>query len=493
MKKKLLIIFVFSILSLSAFKAQANISVKYFANGIDVTSQIQQAPYQFSDCQYSFQNNRLTIKKTSNNLLYYLNIYEDIFPMSLSSEVYYDCPYYDEILRFSNSGDFEGINLSSFQKFFDFWSEYADLCPVGSVTFARVAPDLTIVSANANKSSVVAGENVQLSCQIKNIGNFSAAASKVYVYLSSTSNAKENKITDFTVSGLAANAIGTYSKSISIPGNTSAGNYYLVFEADGNTSIDESNENNNLKSTAISIKAALPDLAITKIELTSNYSLVNNSPSYRTNEYASGTIYYKNIGNVSAQPNEIYFFLSDSQEYEAYNWVQLGGPVGTSSISPGSELTASFSVLIPNEFSFNNNISSGYYYIHSKINRYNNTTELDSDNNHKTAKIYIYGGGSSKSMGISEKINDNNLLDNENDDLEIKVYPNPSTGKFKVDIPIKNIFSLEIFNEQGQLVYNKPIEDTGTYEVNLGRFNKGLYHIVLKENGKKYVKKIIIN
>ena len=76
-----------------------------------------------------------------------------------------------------------------------------------------------------------------------------------------------------------------------------------------------------------------------------------------------------------------------------------------------------------------------------------------------------------------------------------QVFPNPSTGKFNLDVELKQpqVCRVELFNLVGQSVYQ--IEKTGSsfnLEIDLKDSAAGLYFLKMEVNEKAYLKKVIL-
>lgn len=65
----------------------------------------------------------------------------------------------------------------------------------------------------------------------------------------------------------------------------------------------------------------------------------------------------------------------------------------------------------------------------------------------------------------------------ENNDVEIAIYPNPTNGEFYIEC--ENMKNIRIVNYLGQIVYNSDVEDNQIY-INLSDINKGIYIIQIK-------------
>ena len=82
--------------------------------------------------------------------------------------------------------------------------------------------------------------------------------------------------------------------------------------------------------------------------------------------------------------------------------------------------------------------------------------------------------------------------------LEIKLYPNPNNGRFIIEsdrFELKDVV-LEIFNEKGQLIWNREIDDEiGTLResVELDNVPDGLYLLRVRNNSGMINKRFIIS
>jgi hypothetical protein len=72
------------------------------------------------------------------------------------------------------------------------------------------------------------------------------------------------------------------------------------------------------------------------------------------------------------------------------------------------------------------------------------------------------------------------------------VYPNPSGGKFTLEIPsVVNVENVSIYNIIGELVYVKNIRENNlTFDVQL---SPGVYQIMIKTTGEVITSRIQIN
>jgi subtilase family serine protease len=116
------------------------------------------------------------------------------------------------------------------------------------------------VSTLTAPSSAAAGTTVSVSDTTRNQGGETAAAAVTAYYLSANAvlDAADVLLTMRTVPSLVPGGSQSGSISLVIPGSTAGGTYYVIAKADGDNSVAESLENNNILPRIISITAASP-------------------------------------------------------------------------------------------------------------------------------------------------------------------------------------------------------------------------------------------
>lgn len=123
-----------------------------------------------------------------------------------------------------------------------------------SITITAPRPDLTVFSATVPTATTAGSTLTGSTCQVKNIGSATANSSLLRIYLSNNNTYSSNDIL------LSSSTIGTTTPNgsyyryptLNIP-NAISGNYYLLFQADANNQVTESNENNNITVRPITI------------------------------------------------------------------------------------------------------------------------------------------------------------------------------------------------------------------------------------------------
>jgi hypothetical protein len=164
-----------------------------------------------------------------------------IIPAGTAAGVWYVLFYADADAQVSESN--ETNNVGSFQI---------------TVTSSAGSPDLIVQYPAASPTSVTAGQTTTASCTVLNQGTASAAASSLKYYLSSDNaySAGDTYLATDAVASLAANATAAVSELLTIPSTTASGTWYIVFFADADAQVVESNESNNTGYIAISVTSA---------------------------------------------------------------------------------------------------------------------------------------------------------------------------------------------------------------------------------------------
>jgi len=94
-----------------------------------------------------------------------------------------------------------------------------------------------------------------------------------------------------------------------------------------------------------------------------------------------------------------------------------------------------------------------------------------------------------KEVSVSEE--KNNLSPGEKD---IKIYPNPNNGCFKIDLfNFEERASVSVYNMTGSLFYTSEMEQLIQHEINLPFLKNGIYFVRITSCKEQFVKKIIVN
>jgi len=122
--------------------------------------------------------------------------------------------------------------------------------------------DLLIAAMSSNKTSIQAGQAVELSYRILNTGTQKSGASKIRFYLSkapviTTKDlylGKENNVPALQPFTFSPNATGFTKVTVTIPKSSSNGNLYIGAYVDSSNTVQESSEQNNFFSLRLTVQ-----------------------------------------------------------------------------------------------------------------------------------------------------------------------------------------------------------------------------------------------
>ncbi len=223
--------------------------------------------------------------------------------------------------------------------------------------------DLIIQNA-VNPSCMSAGGSMKISYQVKNQGAGSAGYSQIKFYLSTNTTLSKDDIYlgSDCLSRITSGSYSAKTTKLSIGNHIATGNYYLLYQADGNKNVAESNETNNIVAQAIAISKA--DLIIQKA-VNPNSGLVgdNIEVSYQV----------KNQGAGNAGYSQTKFYLSKNKTLSNDDTL-LGGDY-ISSMKAGKHSTQTTTLTI------SDNIATGDYYLLYQADGKKNVAESNETNN----------------------------------------------------------------------------------------------------------------
>ncbi|BAY37193.1 peptidase S8/S53 [Nostoc sp. NIES-2111] len=250
------------------------------------------------------------------------------------------------------------------------------------------APDLLIQNPSAPTSANI-GTTISLSYQLKNQGNGNAGFHFTNFYISQDQTLSNDDVyLGFdAISSIASSAVASRSTSLTVKSNIIPGNYYLLYKADGDGKIRESNENNNVAARAITITT--PDLVIQN-------ATASSSATIGTTVQVNYEL--KNQGNGSAGGSKSSFYLSRDTSFGDDD-IFLGTEIeANSSIAPSAVISRSTAVALDPI------INPGKYYLIVKADGSGSVVESNESNNgfYITAPITfnpVNGGGFNSTTG----------------------------------------------------------------------------------------------
>ncbi|MBP6333978.1 MAG: T9SS type A sorting domain-containing protein [Bacteroidia bacterium] len=75
----------------------------------------------------------------------------------------------------------------------------------------------------------------------------------------------------------------------------------------------------------------------------------------------------------------------------------------------------------------------------------------------------------------------------------LNIYPNPTTGIFKLKWEVGNPGNVRVLNILGETVYESPINETGEENIDISSLHSGVYFIIMTSNEKTLTNRIVIS
>ncbi len=216
-------------------------------------------------------------------------------------------------------GDYASISIDpTDDKTFWFTTEYIGASNARKTRIASFqvgsAPagiDLTTLSQTASPASVMDGQTTTASCTVKNQGTVGAGASNLKYYLSTdnTYSVGDVLLAPDAIAALAAGASAAVSEIVTVPAGTVAGTYYILFFADADAQVTETNETNNVGSFQITVtsSAGAPDLVV--------QSPASTPTTVSAGATTSASAIVKNQGTAVAVASSLKYYLSADNAY----------------------------------------------------------------------------------------------------------------------------------------------------------------------------------
>jgi subtilase family serine protease len=232
--------------------------------------------------------------------------------------------------------------------------------------------DLNIAGLSA-PTTASPGNNIVLTDTTRNIGAGTAGSSVTQFYLSADSliDASDTLLGSRSVPALDAGASSVGSTTVTIPADTSEGNWWIIAMADGEETVSEASESNNAYARTISIGSEV-DLDITYMSAPS---------AAEAGQSIIVTDTTKNKGDGAVGPTLTHFYLSVNPSIDASD--VLIGSRSVPSLDAGASSTGSTSVTIPAD------TAAGSMYIIAKADGEELISESSENNNTYTRSIGI--------------------------------------------------------------------------------------------------------
>lgn len=183
-------------------------------------------------------------------------------------------------------------------------------------------PDLVVQSASYGPHAVLVGQSIQVQTEVRNVGNLSASAFKIGVYLSSDDQiaADDLRIGERNVAQLGAGFGTAASAPYVVPVSLPAGTYYVGVIADDLLQVAESVETNNALRASGTVVVSVPPPPAP--------DLIVNATSFTPSQASAGQLLQlsatlRNQGDLGAGAFRVAFYASSDATVDAQD-VLLG-------------------------------------------------------------------------------------------------------------------------------------------------------------------------
>jgi hypothetical protein len=248
----------------------------------------------------------------------------------------------------------------------------------------------------------------------------------------------------------------------------SAGNYYIIFRADHGNLVMESNENNNTRSLPISVISRKVDLFIQSVSTESDL---------QPGTQFGSSVLIKNDGNATTSVSTTFYLSTDTS---LDNSDELLGTHLMTEIAAQGAREGKVSLTIPRS------ATQGTYYLLAVADKDNEVEETEESNNTKVSSVFVSG----VVRAIGEEITKAG---------DISVYPNPSTGRFTVELgdaqSLNTEINIDVIDVSGKIVHQQRAGFFDNKEVVQipGGMAEGVYFLRVRYGNTVVIKNILLN
>ncbi|RLC20069.1 MAG: hypothetical protein DRI57_05665 [Deltaproteobacteria bacterium] len=227
-------------------------------------------------------------------------------------------------------------------------------------------PDMTVQNPNANPATLEACSEISVSCVVGNQGMGTAGLSALKYYLSedTTYQSDDTLLNSDAVGSLSPAGTSSVNAILTIPCDTSAGTWYVLFCADADGQVAESDEENNCGYKQITVETK-PDMTVQPPD--ANPAILGAG----SETTVSCTV--KNQGAGTAGASSLKYYLSEDTTYQSDDTLLSSDSV--SSLSAGGTGSETKVLTIPAD------TSPGIWYILFYADADNQVAEKDESNN----------------------------------------------------------------------------------------------------------------
>ncbi|MBL4587316.1 MAG: hypothetical protein JKX84_09720 [Flavobacteriales bacterium] len=207
---------------------------------------------------------------------------------------------------------------------------------------SNAEPDLTFQSQSVVPSTIQAGTAATVNYTVQNIGTATSGGYYTKVFLSNDGTTMQTELASSYAANLGVGNTASQSESVTIPGSTTVGPWFLILFADATDVNTESDETNNTTVLSITVTAPppLPDLVVQNAAASGSTVTAGDALTLTANVSNTGT------GNATAHQFRCY--LSANAIFEAFLDAELpNGAVSIGALNSGSSSAVNVTVTIP--------------------------------------------------------------------------------------------------------------------------------------------------
>ncbi|WP_320019757.1 CARDB domain-containing protein [Labilibaculum manganireducens] len=256
--------------------------------------------------------------------------------------------------------------------YLDHVTEVDETNNIASAEVSVVVSNLAVYNPSVDPVTTIAGNDIEVSSYILNDGDYGTPAGQIAYYLSSdnTYSSKAQFIGAQEFEELILTKQKSVNNTLTIPLESSTGTQYILFYADYNRKIAETDETDNV--TAVEIFIEHPDLEVLNQFVT---PVIINTNSLQL------AADIKNIGKGYARSSELGFYLSSDNLFDQTDEFLAKEPV--EAITEGSSQSVNSNITLPS------GLASGTYYIIFVADYSGKLGETDKDNNNAFCELSI--------------------------------------------------------------------------------------------------------
>lgn len=338
-----------------------------------------------------------------------------------------------------------------------------------TVTSAAGSPDLVVQSPAATPTTITAGLTTSASCTVLNNGPGAAAASNLKYYLSTDNvyGAGDVYLATSATAALAAGGSAALSSVLTIPANTAAGSYFILFVADADGQVPESNETNNTGSVAVTVQVIITGCNSTTQYPSTALSVTTNWKSQKSIWAGEYTVI-----NVTSGLTYVFSYCSADGATASYNSEMTLRNKATDAFIAYSDDACGDDAKIQWTATFTGQVKL--------------VTTVSGCGTNSISTTLRYKR-LAKSAETGEDIQA----------PEYSVYPNPTTGRISVEAAsgFESVKSIQVFSPSGRVVrsIDLPVKPENVYTFDLGDQPEGYYIVLVKGTDFSRQIKVLVN